>query len=137
MNDELLQKRHLLNDREESLNRREESLNERERLLNKLDKQLEDYEEQIAESEKEISDTAYRKGYTVGILGLTKQLMGLFSEARVEEYGEDIPVLAVRTFILAYCAGLIGSSHEDDIDELGNTFNDKMEDIIKEVEKTL
>ena len=96
-----------------------------------------DCEKLLKDREKEIHDSAYRKGYTVGVLGLTKQLMWLFSEERAEEYGDNVPILDLRMFILAYCAGLIGSSHEDDIDELGNTFNDKMEDIIKEVEKTL
>lgn len=122
---------------DEELKETDKRLKTREEMLDTYEKILNGREAGLKDREKEISDTAYRKGFNVGVLGLTKQLMGLFSEARVKEYGEDIPVLAVRTFILAYSAGLIGSSHEDDIDELGNTFNGKMEDIIKEVEKML
>ena len=127
----------------------DESLTVREQFANKFLKEIEDLlndndvtkcydcEKILIERETEISEKAYRKGFNVGVLGLSKQLMGLFSEARAKEHGDNVPIFALRTFILAYSAGLIGSSYEDDIDELGNTFNDKMEDIIKEVEKTL
>jgi len=96
-----------------------------------------DCEKLLIDREKELHDTAYREGFNVGVLGLTKQLMGLFSESRAKKYGDSIPVKAVTLFIMTYSSGLLASSHTDDIDKLGSTFISGIGKVIEDFEKTL